>query len=129
DDTDEIEPIGGRHAAEAEGDDPPASRLGAMLLLVGAVTAALLALPHPTPAAAAPCPKPPGGTAPPPPAPSASPSTSPSPSPIPSDTGGNPVSDFFNGLGRLLGITHDNAATASPSPSPPTPNPTQSGPV
>jgi Family of unknown function (DUF6114) len=127
--TDEIEPIGGRHAAE--GDDPPAPRLGAMLLLVGAVTAALLALPHPTPAAAAPCPKPPGGTAP-KPAPSASPSTStsPSPSPSPSDTGGNPVSDFFNGLGKLLGITHDSAATASPSPSPtPTPSPTKSGPV
>ena len=151
DDTAEIEPVGGRHSAEdtegaeeaeeatvdgrpavPEHEDPPSSRLTALILLVGAVTAALLALPQPTPAAAAPCPRPSGSTAPKPPTPSTSPTASPSPSPSPSDTG-NPVSDFFDGLGRLLGISKSKPATAAPAPAvaapAPAPGPTKPGPV
>ena len=105
----------GRHAASRP--EPPNSRLLTLLLLVLAVTGALLALPPPAPAAAAPCPSATSGGTAPKPAPSASPSTSPSPSPS-ATGGGNPVDDFFTGLGRWLGITPPAADTPSGSPSP-----------
>ena len=117
--TEDVETAAGRHAAEGDQQqqgEPPTSRLLTLLLLVAAVTAALLALPRPTPAAAAPCPpSPPVSTAPKPPAPSPSASASGSPSPT---GGGNPVSNFFDGLGRLLGITHDSTPSPSPSSAP-----------
>ncbi len=117
--TEDVETAAGRHAAEGDQQqqgEPPTSRLLTLLLLVAAVTAALLALPRPTPAAAAPCPpSPPVSTAPKPPALSPSASASGSPSPT---GGGNPVSNFFDGLGRLLGITHDSTPSPSPSSAP-----------
>jgi Family of unknown function (DUF6114) len=98
---------------------PSTSRLLTALLLVAAVTAGLLMVPRTGSAWAAPCPTSPGTVAPTTggaPAPSASPSSSPSGSPQP-----NPVIQFFDNLGRLIGIGGNNS---SPSPSPsPTPTP------
>jgi hypothetical protein len=108
---------GGRHAANRQ--EPPRALL--LALLAAAVTSALLALPRPPDALAAPCPPPPA-PAPPPPAPSASAS----PSPSPTGGGGNAVGNFFDGLGRLLGLGPKQAAdppAPAPSPSPTTTRP------
>jgi hypothetical protein len=100
---------GGRHAANRP--EPPRTLL--LVLLAAAVTTALLALPRAPDALAAPC------TPAPPPPPAPAPSASASPSPSPTGGGGNAVGNFFDGLGRLLGLGPKKAADPpAPAPAP-----------
>jgi len=122
---------GPRHSAGRR-DDPPGSRPLAVVLVLAAVTTALLALPQPEPAAAAPCKPNPGSTAPKPPAPT--PSTQATPSASASAAGaGDPLSGLFGTLGRLLGIHQNSAAKPDAAPAAPaaaaaTPTATKPGP-
>jgi Family of unknown function (DUF6114) len=81
----------------------PASRLPYFLLIILAVTATLVALPA-RPAAAAPCP------------PVVTPSTAPSTTPSSTPKAPDPITGFFQRLGRLLGIGGP-APTPTPTPS------------